>query len=122
MKTILVVDDDAGLRTVVTRILTAAGYEVSQVASGREALEAVQRTRFDLVITDVYMPDMDGIEFITRVIQLTGHPRLIVMSGGGFADTSQVLEIAAGLGVRWTLAKPFDQPQLLEMVEAALSP
>jgi CheY-like chemotaxis protein len=67
MKKILVVDDDRTLRTVLTRYLENRGYQVEQVSSGREALVAVAKNPPDLVVSDVMMPEMDGIEFCRRL-------------------------------------------------------
>lgn len=119
---ILVADDDDDLRRMVLRFLDRGGYEVSEVKSGRDALAAALTQQFDLVITDVYMPNMDGIEFITRVGQGPNPPRVIVMSGGGHADQATVLDIAGRLGAVSTLSKPFTQAELLAAVKAALGP
>lgn len=120
MARILVADDDAALRSIVVRALTRAGYEVHEVASGREALAVALAGGIDLVITDVYMPDMDGIEFITRLSQDPGAPKIIAVSGGGHASTEGVLEIATRLGVTRTLAKPFSPAELVAAVRSEL--
>ncbi|MEO8892294.1 MAG: response regulator, partial [Coleofasciculaceae cyanobacterium] len=67
MKKILVVDDDRTMRTVLTRYLENRGYQVEQVTSGAEALVAVAKNPPDLVVSDVMMPEMDGLEFCRRL-------------------------------------------------------
>jgi CheY-like chemotaxis protein len=74
----------------------------------------------DLVITDLYMPKMDGVEFLQRLGQKRPGLKIIAMSGGGFADKVGLLEAAQRLGARHTVSKPFERAELLEAVDAAL--
>lgn len=120
MASILLAEDDHELRKSIVRALTRAGHKVHEVTSGREALAVALAGGIDLVITDVYMPDMDGIEFITRLSQDPAAPKVIAISGGGHQSTEGVLEIATRLGVAGTLAKPFSSKDLLGAVLGAL--
>lgn len=120
MSKILVAEDEPDLRSLIVRALTRAGHNVHDVSSGREALAVVLAGGIDLIVTDVYMPDMDGIEFITRVIQDPSAPKIIAISGGGHKSTEGVLEIATRLGVARTFAKPFPLPDLVEAVKSVL--
>lgn len=120
MATILIAEDEHQLRKTIVRALTRAGHKVHEVTSGREALAAALAGGIDLIITDVYMPDMDGIELITRLSQDPAAPKVIAISGGGHKSTEGVLEIATRLGVAGALAKPFSPKELLGAVRGAL--
>ena len=117
--TILVVDDEAEVRALVARQLSGAGYDVLEAASGRQAVEITRSGGIDLVIADVYMPNMDSFELIARLAADGGIP-IITMAGGGYIDTGMILEIALLLGANHTLAKPFNRQELLDVVRAAL--
>lgn len=115
-KRILVVDDDEYLRPLICRALKQAGYsDVTEANDGREGLELCGKTQFDLVITDIIMPEMDGMDVIFSLQKKSPGTRIIAMSGGGRIDAEKYLRIAriAGAGI---LEKPFSLPKLLEMV------
>lgn len=120
MATILVVDDDSDLRGAVERALVRAGHEVHTAANGTAALEAIGSVAADLVITDVYMPEKDGIELIMALSALVAPPRLIAMSGGDRLGGTPMLEAAGHLGAVRTLPKPFDLETLLDLVAEVL--
>lgn len=82
MHTILIADDDVTVRRTIAQHLVRSGYVVREASTGKEALDVLRGGGVDLVITDVYMPDMDGIEFISRASQEVGAPKVIVISGG----------------------------------------
>lgn len=121
MATILVIDDDASIRRSLRRILELEGHEVLEAAEGSAGLRAVQLDPPDLVITDIYMPEMDGIEFLIRLRD--AHPELpiVVISGGGFASKEFVLKDAEMIGATRTLSKPLLVGDVLGAVSAALS-
>src|SRR5882672_6723452 len=104
--TILVADDDVEVRRTIVKFLTSAGYDVRQVGSGAEALREVQKADIDLMITDMYMPDTDGIELIIKGSQEAAMPRVIAITGGGHLDAPTLLEVATRLGAVRTLEKP----------------
>jgi len=115
---ILVVDDDDLLRSNVAEVLTEAGYEVEEARTGLEAATMLESTPRDLVITDIFMPDMDGIELVRALHRSAGDTRLLAMSGHiGEVD---YLEIAQVLGACRTLRKPFRSRELVEAVEHCL--
>lgn len=80
----------------------------------------VERRPVDLVITDLYMPGMDGVEFTIRLRQ--GHPdvKVIAISGGGWKNNAEALELARRVGAHRTLPKPFQQDELLATVDSVL--
>jgi CheY-like chemotaxis protein len=91
---------------MVTRALERAGYQVVEAGTGKVAVNVLRRhPGINVVISDVYMPDMDGFEFLMQMSSQVGAPNIIVMSGGGNIDRNTVLEIAERLGARCTLEK-----------------
>ncbi|HTT67537.1 MAG TPA: response regulator [Gemmatimonadales bacterium] len=122
MAHVLVVDDDADVRAVVHKGIARLGHQVWDVADGAEALELLKTTPFDLIISDVYMADMDGMELLVRIRQLELGVPVIVISGGGFKSREEVLKMAAACGAVATLDKPFSLEQLRDTVEPFLPP
>jgi DNA-binding NtrC family response regulator len=119
---VLVVDDDADVRSLVRRVLTKLGHQVWDVADGAEVLRLLETTRCDLLITDVYMAEVDGMELLVR-IQLRGlRMPVVVMSGGGLLSREDVLKVADAWGAVATLEKPFSVEQLRATVEPLLKP
>ena len=122
MANILVVDDNGPVRTALARIITALGHAVLQAGDGREAVALLGSTAVDVVLTDVYMPDMDGIEFLLHLQE--HHPDLpvVAMSGGGVAPRDSVLEDALQLGATAVLQKPVTREIVAQALEEALLP
>ncbi|MBI2403181.1 MAG: response regulator [Gemmatimonadetes bacterium] len=120
MARILVVDDEPDFRRIVSRMLTGAGYDVEEAADGRQAIEAYRARRSDVVLADLYMPDIDGVEAIIRLRHEFPDVRIIAVSGGGHLGKEDVLKIAAGVGAQATLAKPLEKKTLLATVEQVL--
>ena len=118
MARILVIDDSDDLRTIYQQMLSAAGYEVSVAAGGREGISHFRAQMPDLVITDLFMPDLDGFQTITRLVEEFPAVKIIAMSGHDQA--SSMLQIAQGFGARETLLKPFRVDKLLRTVEGVL--
>ncbi len=119
---ILVVDDDADVRDMICCTLTASGYEAIPAAGGRQAVEFLEQSTPDLVITDVVMPEVDGFEVLLRLRLLTPGVRALVMSGGGRVEPEVNLDMARRLGARSILRKPFTRAEMLSAVEQALNP
>ena len=118
---ILVVDDQPTNRELITTVLSREGYSIAQAADGREAIRLLGQRSFDVVITDMLMPNTDGVELIAYMRQMKSRPLVIPMSGGGSylsADTTLVL--AAKMGAEAPLPKPFTTKQLRDAVSAAL--
>jgi CheY-like chemotaxis protein len=120
-QTILVVDDEADVIRMITLILEDAEYRVISVTRGEDGIKRVAGEPVDLIITDIIMPDMEGIEFI-RSIQAT-HPLLpiVAISGGGRSHNLDFLKFAKRLGAMSTLAKPFRRDELLDVVGKILA-
>ena len=118
---ILIVDDDAAVSRTLSLILTRAGYQVNTVTSGRKGLELLSNDGYDLVLTDIIMPELDGIEAIRRI--RTDHPglRIIAMSGGGQIDKADFLHMAEALGADRVIEKPVRSERLLELVGSVMA-
>ena len=122
MARILVVDDHPMIQTTLQLVLLEQGHEVVQALNGKEALKELRRQPIDLIITDVLMPEIDGLELIRAVQNEFAHLPLIAMSGGSsrFPGTD-VLQMAQLLGADATLPKPFNESELAEAIRAVLS-
>jgi DNA-binding NtrC family response regulator len=117
MADILIIDDDRQMRRLLMRILTGVGHTVRQAENGRDGVESFARQRADMVITDIVMPDMEGLETILSLRRENPTLPIIAISGG----TDPVyLRAAASLGATGSLRKPFAPTALLELVEAML--
>jgi len=114
---LLVADDDEAILSLITTALTEAGYDVDSAANGLEAWEAILRTDYNLVITDVEMPHLTGLELMERIRELGTEVPIVVISATLFGEH---LEDFAK-PVTATLQKPFCMFQLLEAVHEALS-
>ena len=119
MPRILIVEDDEELRLVLTRALARAGYQVIEAKSGVEALKLLRVEPPDVVLTDIVLPDEDGIGLIMKI--RTGYPDIPVLAmSGGVANSALYLDIARKLGARSILAKPFRAEQVLQALEEIL--
>jgi DNA-binding response OmpR family regulator len=121
MAHILVVDDEPLLRRTLRTILERAGHVVDEAGDGNQALRAFAAERPDLVITDIVMPDREGIETIAQLRGENPGVPIIAMSGGGSAGSTLFLELARQLGATRTLNKPIRQAELLAAVDACLT-
>lgn len=122
-KHILVVDDIAEVREGLYQILTDEGYQVSISENGMKALKQLQKTSVDLVITDILMPEMDGMELVKQARNLHPEMQFILISGGGrqLGTDYDYLEVTKRLtGVAHLLKKPFRPDELVDMVEMML--
>jgi len=107
---------------VLRRMLANMGHQVWDVADGAEALQVLEGIRFDLVLTDVYMASVDGMELLVRIQQRGVPVPVVVISGGGFMPTDEVLKMARSCGAVATLDKPFTPQQLRETIGPLLKP
>jgi CheY-like chemotaxis protein len=119
---VLVADDEEDIRSLVLHWLVAAGHTVTSVANGNEARKVILQHRFDVVVTDVLMPDGDGIQLINDLKDTQPHARIVAMSGGGrYVEGDNCLKIARGFGAHAAVMKPFGREQLLAGVKEALA-
>ena len=120
MTTILLIDDDPLVAFTVERMLQGGGYTVIRAADGEKGLKTLRAEKIDLVITDIIMPVMEGIETIREIRQHDAIVPVIAVSGGGHGSGGNYLRMARALGATEVLAKPFDQEQLLAAVTRCL--
>ena len=121
MAKLLLVDDNADLLGMQGEFLRMSGHEVVTSTNGHEALEKASVTKFDLIITDIIMPDKDGIEVIVTLRRAMPHLKVIAISGGGRLNAKDYLSIAQKLGAAATLAKPFSGSDLVATVDRVLA-
>jgi two-component system response regulator (stage 0 sporulation protein F) len=118
MATILVIDDQEPIRALLRESLEAAGYEVLEASNGRLGLELFQERSADLIITDIVMPEMDGLELMLELARNFLNVKVIAISGG--LESEGTLHVAKLLGARQTFHKPLDMDKLLSAVRYAL--
>lgn len=118
---ILLIDDDTQLRSVLRRVLGRSGYLVLEAENGREGLEILTRAEVHLVITDIIMPDMEGIELILELRRTRPDLRVIAMSAGGRISPDNYLSLAKHSGATRTIAKPFELEDFTALVAEVLA-
>ncbi len=116
MAEILIIDDEPGVLGILRKILESAGHSVADAPDGEVALRHFEGKPADLVITDIFMPGMDGIEFLVHIRKTFPDARVLAMSGGGLLSRDQALSDAALLGADGILQKPFTKDEVLEAV------
>jgi len=121
MARILVIDDEASIRTMLQQILERSGHEVAVATQRAEGLTLFQEHPVDLVITDIFMPEKEGIETILELRYQSSHTKIIAISGGGRAGNLDFLATAKNFGAHHTLAKPFERQEVLDPVNAVLA-
>jgi two-component system chemotaxis response regulator CheY len=114
-KTILVIDDSASMRQMVAMTLRGAGFDVVEANDGKDALSKLDGRKFNLIVSDVNMPNMDGISFVKAAKQLPAYKftPVIMLTTEGSDDKKQQGKAA---GVRAWIVKPFQPPMLLDAV------
>lgn len=120
MPRILIIDDEESLRSLLRRVLVRAGHETQEAADGKAGLKAVAEGTFDLVVTDIIMPEMEGIDFILQLHRKAPGLPIIAMSGGGRIRPEGYLKTAQLAGAKRTLTKPFTIQELLDAVGECL--
>jgi DNA-binding response OmpR family regulator len=121
MTTILLIEDDELFRDALANALAKYGYRVMQAANGEEGVNQFRAEPADLVITDMVMPQKEGIETIGELRELAPRLGIIAMSGGLAHNAPVYLKIAGALGANRTLRKPFPLPVLLQTIQDVLN-
>ncbi|MBF0496524.1 MAG: response regulator [Deltaproteobacteria bacterium] len=120
MAKILVVDDDESLREMLCLSLRRAGFDVIEASDGNQATKLIKRESVDLVITDIIMPDKEGIQLIIELRETKPEIKIIAMSGGGVVLSELYLDMAKRLGADRIIAKPVFRDDLLKMIRELL--
>ena len=114
MKRILLVDDVPAVRLSIRAALETAGYQVLEASDGTEALALLDSQAVNLIVTDLWMPNLDGVELLKRLRAANANVRVIAISGGG---TRKPIDVSAALAQTWgadaVLYKPFDNDDLV---------
>ncbi|WP_028582434.1 response regulator [Desulfogranum japonicum] len=117
---ILVIDDDEQMRTLLRQVIEWAGYEVFEAEDGREGMVKQRQQPADLVITDLIMPEQEGLETITGLKKEYPDIKIIAISGGGRIGPDAYLPAAKELGADRVFSKPFDVKELAQTVKELL--
>ena len=121
MARILVVDDDMSIRALLREILEEDGHQVDEAADGKQGVASYRTKPVDLVITDMLMPEKDGVELIMELQENFPDIKIIAMSGGGRGlDAQFSLRVAKDFGAIQQLEKPFTAKQVLATVQRVL--
>jgi two-component system response regulator (stage 0 sporulation protein F) len=118
MATILLIDDDDQVQMLVKVILEDAGYRFVTVDSGKHALLLLQHQEVDLILVDIFMPDMDGLELISLLRKTRPASKIIAITAG--SGDRNYLDVAQHLGANDTLKKPLSRQELLDAVASQL--
>lgn len=120
MANVLVVDDEPLIRDELRKLLEGIGLSVSIAANGREAVKLLDRAPLELVVTDILLPDLDGIEIIREIRSREAQSKIIAISGGGAGDYTNYLRWAQMLGADRVFEKPINAVDLLHAVLSLL--
>ena len=122
MAHILLVEDSPEVSLSVREILASAGHTVEDAASGKEALKKLKASRFDAIVSDIWMPEMDGIALLKEIRGAGNEIPVVVISGGApNAPLTYTAPLAATFGANMVVYKPFERTELLKAVDNVLS-
>ncbi len=107
-------------RQMLRKMLERVGYEIVEAGDGREGMKLFREEPADLVITDILMPEQDGVETVIKLRREFADVGIIAISGGGQINSKQYLKVAEGLGAAHTFSKPLDRNQLLHAIQELL--
>ena len=121
MASILIIDDDAQFRAMLRQMLSRAGYEVLEASNGKEGMRIYRDKPADLVITDLIMPEKEGIETISDLRREFPDVKIVAISGGGKMGPEDYLRGAKLLGAQRILTKPVEKEEILEAVRELIN-
>ena len=121
MGRIMVVEDDKAVRDLLRAMLERAGHEVTVAGNGREAIQRHRESPADLIITNILMPEKEGLETIQELRRDAPDLKIIAVSGGGQIGPADYLDIARRFGANRTFSKPFNRKELLQAVAELLA-
>lgn len=118
----LVVDDDDLVRPTVSTILSILSFNVTEASRGKDALKLVSEEHFDLIVTDLFMPEIDGLELVLKIRKLTSTTPIVLMTGGGIlfpkgsGGLDDLTSSAEFLGASFVLQKPFKKEDFMRVL------
>jgi DNA-binding response OmpR family regulator len=118
---ILLIDDDLEILNLLQEVLVEAGHDCFCAENGVIGFRALEQSRFDLVVTDLVMPEAEGIETILKIRRTGSHVPVLAISGAFLAAPGDLLDMAASLGADRTLTKPFEIEEFMRVVEELLA-
>lgn len=120
MENIIVIEDDDQLRSMLRKMLERSGYDVVEACNGKEGIQFYRENPSDLIITDIIMPEKEGVETIRELKRDFPDVHIIAISGGGHIGPEDYLHMAKMLGAQRTLSKPVEREVLLKTVAELL--
>lgn len=120
MQRILIIDDETNILLMLKKMLERSGYEIDLASNGEEGLRLFRNTPSDLVITDIIMPEKEGLETIREMRKMQPEMKIIAMSGGGKISADNYLETAKIFGASRIIEKPFTQQAMVSTVKELL--
>lgn len=120
MALILVIDDDEAMRRLIVKTLSAENHRMVEAPNGHEGMKLLGEIKPDAVITDILMPQKEGIETIREIREVAPEMKIIAMSGGGSSHNLMFLDVARAFGADAALAKPFRPAELKDTVAKVL--
>ena len=117
---LLIVDDNIQFGASLVTLFQRCGFTAATVRNGRSALEYVSQRRVDILITDIFMPNGDGLELLSELYKRRILMRVVAMTGGEDANMPDMLQVATLMGAECTIPKPFEPQELLQMVRGML--
>ena len=120
MNTILLVDDNDEFRTMLSEVLTGAGYQVQEASDGEQAIRLYESQPTDMVTTDLVTPKKEGLKMIAEFKRLYSDSKIIAITGSERRGSEASLKMAEALGAQRVLAKPFSQGEILDMIGQVL--
>jgi DNA-binding response OmpR family regulator len=121
MKHFLVIDDDALVRESIQLMLNDSDYKVDLAEDGVQGIKLFKQNKYDVVITDIIMPNKEGFETISELKKINDNVKIIAISGGSRNGIGAYLPIAENLGAKAILYKPFDESELIQTINAVYS-
>lgn len=122
MQKILIIDDEPHILLMLKKMLERAGFEIDMASNGNEGLELFRKSPTDMVITDIIMPEKEGLETIREMKRMRPELKIIAMSGGGKVSAENYLEIAKIFGASRVISKPFTQKDMVSAVQGLMGP
>ncbi len=121
MARILIIDDEQAIRAFLRKMLEREGHEVVEASNGKEGMKEYRTRPADVVVTDIIMPEQEGIQTILELKKEYPNAKVIAISGGGFIEATQYLQIVKTMGVKHAFAKPFERSEILGALKELLS-